>query len=78
MIRQGIPGVSAETLETPDEDFPRVPTDLLETLEDRFKDRCPDLRISQLDYGVIHGQLSVVKLLREMHDRPTVMSKEQP
>lgn len=78
MIQQGIPGLTlAEQLGT-DYEFPRVPTDLLEALEERFPDRCPDLRIAPLDYGVIHGQLSVVKLLREMHDRPSILSKEQP
>jgi hypothetical protein len=74
-LRQGLPGLTLET-EYEEPDFPRVPLDLLEALEARFPDRCPDLRISQLDYGMIHGQLSVVKLLREMHDRPSVTSKE--
>jgi hypothetical protein len=73
---QGIPGVSIDPLYV-EPDFPRVPLDLLEALEARFPDKCPDLRISPLDYGVIHGHLEVVRLLREMHERPPITAKEQ-
>jgi hypothetical protein len=76
MIEQGILGVSREHTEEPQEDLPRVPAELLEWLEKRFPNSLPDLRISQLDYGVKHGQLEVVRLLREIHDRPSVI-KEQ-
>jgi len=74
---QGIPGVSL-TQEVEEEEFPRVPTDLLEALEAQFPDRCPALNISQVDYGVVQGRLDVVRFLRQVHDRPSVMTKEQP
>jgi hypothetical protein len=76
MIEQGIPGLTLQETKVPQEDLPRVPAELLEWLEKRFPNSLPDLRISQLDYGVKHGQLEVVRLLREIHDRPSVI-KEQ-
>jgi hypothetical protein len=76
-IVQGIPGLTMQD-EVVEPDYPRVPTELIEYLEARFPNVCPDLRISQLDYGMVHGRLDIVNLLREMHDRPTVMTKEQP
>jgi hypothetical protein len=69
MIHQGIPGLTKD-FEPEIEDFPRVETDLLEALEARYPDKCPDLRISDKEFGVYVGQLNVVRLLREMHDRP--------
>jgi hypothetical protein len=77
MLTQGIPGVSLD--EAPvEEAVPHVPLDLLEALESRFPNVVPDLRISQLDYGKVHGNLEVVRLLREWHNTPSVMSKEKP
>lgn len=76
-IVQGIPGISVAQSDVEEIDFPRVPTDLLEALEQRFPNQCPDLRISQLDFGVVHGQLSVVRLLREMHGRPSIITKKE-
>lgn len=75
MQDQGIPGVSAPDGVVEELLFPRVPTDLLEALEKMFPDRCPDLRITDRGLGVVHGQLNVVRLLREMYDRPSITEK---
>lgn len=75
-ITQGIPGLTLDSETADPDDIPRVPTELLEALEVRFPNICPELHLSPLDYGVVHGQLNVVRLLREWHDRPSVTTKD--
>jgi hypothetical protein len=52
------------------DDFPRVPFDLLKALEQRFPDRLPtDLSTSDKAIWVLIGTAQVVRFLREMHQR---------
>jgi hypothetical protein len=66
----------------PDEDvydmndsFPRVPRDLLEALEERFPDRCPDLDLPDKKVWSRVGNVEVVRFLREMHNRLPTMKR---
>ena len=56
--------------EDENDDFPRVPADLLTALEQRFPDRLPtDLSTSDKAIWVSIGAAQVVRFLREMHQR---------
>lgn len=78
MLMQGIPGV-CDTPVAPEEEFPRVSTELVEALEARFPDRCPSwLTIPDREFGAYYGRIDVVRFLRQVHDRASVMTKEQP
>lgn len=74
-ITQGIPRLMQELAEKT-EPFPRVPMDLLEALELKYPNQCPDLNIRDRDFGVIVGQLEVVRFLRDMYERPPEMKED--
>jgi hypothetical protein len=48
--------------------FPVVPKELLEELEKRFPDRCPEPTTSLDEIRIKTGQVSVVKFLRSIFE----------
>lgn len=57
-------------VEDPDDEFPRVPEDLLLALEKRFRDRLPDVSTPDRKIWISVGNSEVVRFLRDMHERP--------
>jgi hypothetical protein len=47
-----------------EQDFPLIPEDLLEALEKRFPDRCPDPQWSERRIWIEVGKREVVKFLK--------------
>jgi hypothetical protein len=59
-----------DSIEDANDDFPRVPTDLLEALMERFPDRAPSISTPERELWAAVGRAEVVRFLREMHQRP--------
>lgn len=51
----------------PDERFPLVPLALLEELERRFPDRCPDPTTPDRQVWLAAGAVQVTRFLRQMY-----------
>jgi hypothetical protein len=51
--------------------FPIVTKELLEELEARFPDNCPDTNLSLDEIRIKQGQVSVIRLLRSMFEAQT-------
>jgi hypothetical protein len=49
--------------------FPPIPAQLLEELERRFPDKCPDITAKHEDILKQIGQVSVIRFLREQFKR---------
>lgn len=48
--------------------FPPIPQQLMEELERRFPDKCPDLETPIADIHKTVGQVSVIRFLRKQYD----------
>lgn len=59
-----------DIVEDPLHNFPAVPLELIEALESRFPDRCPDLRTPEREVWAATGRAEVVRFLREAHQNP--------
>lgn len=55
--------------------FPPVTHDLITALEKAFPNVCPDLRITDKEFGVIVGRLEVVRFLRTQHELPSKLKE---
>jgi len=59
-----------DDIEDANDDFPRVPTDLLEALMERFPNQCPSISTPERELWAAVGRAEVVTFLRGMHQRP--------
>lgn len=50
------------------EDFPAIPKDLMEALEERFPEQCPSPNQNDRDIWRMVGRREVVRLLRSIYD----------
>jgi len=57
--------------ESPEDNFPAVPIQLVEALEQLFQDKLPEIHVTDRELGELIGQVNVVKFLREMSGRRT-------
>lgn len=48
-----------------DEHFPLIPKDLLEALEKRFPERCPDIKQGDREIWWMCGERAVIRFLRQ-------------
>lgn len=56
----------SDSLQDPDASFPGVPLMLLEELERRFPDKCPDPSTPDRQVWINAGAVSVTRFLRQM------------
>lgn len=60
-----------QVLADQEDHVPPVPIELVEYLEHTFPDRLPDLHVTDRELGQLIGQVTVVKLLRDISGRRT-------
>ena len=51
-----------------EQEFPAIPPDLMEALEERFPEQCPDPRWSDREVWMSVGERRVVRFLRSVYD----------